>query len=272
MIWRGTSFFSQDAAVTYNHNAEDASAGSSGVSMWIIPRLAHSITSSVETRSRRPHWVRLKGTPSKGTAILNVYSPHTTRERCKLWNKLLFALSIDCRWVVTGDWNCVKHARDKSNVYGIVISREKQRMFTALKNTLQVKDNFPTANTVRYSWDNRRRNGNCTLTRLDRNNCFISPSDNTTGTEYEIHGDRIFSNHLGVWRRINHQPTPSCKSAHVMKAQILNTAEIPSTNLEHMASAPKSAFHWKASQMHKDVPQLLYHHSRRTKEGKEPAM
>lgn len=59
-------------------------------------------------------------------------------------------------------------------------------------------------NIVWYSWDNRRRNGNCILIWLDRNNCFILLSDNIMGIEYEIYGDRIFLNYLGVWRWINY--------------------------------------------------------------------
>ena len=84
LMWQGAGFFSQEAKVAYNNESNDDRAGSGGIGMWIAPKLTHLICDSGHTRGGNAQWVRLHGVPGMDLAILNVYAPHSSQERCLL--------------------------------------------------------------------------------------------------------------------------------------------------------------------------------------------
>ena len=114
-------------------------AGNGGISMWIAPKLIHLICDSGHTRGNA-QWVRLHGVPGMDLAILNIYAPHLSHERCLLWEELLTSLPGDCRWVFSGDWNFVERAIDKSNLKESIMSEMEKRVFKELKDTFQLED------------------------------------------------------------------------------------------------------------------------------------
>ena len=103
IMWQGAGFFNQEAKIAYNYKSNEDGVGSRGISMWIAPKLMHLIYDSGHTRRGSAQWVRLHGVPSMDLAIFNIYAPHSSRERCLLWEELLTSLSRDCRWIFLGD-------------------------------------------------------------------------------------------------------------------------------------------------------------------------
>ena len=103
MMWRGAGFFNQEAKVAYNNESNADGTGSGGISMWITPKLLHLVCDSGHTRGGNAQWVRLNGMPGQDLAILNIYAPHSSHERCLLWEELFTSLPRDYRWVFAGD-------------------------------------------------------------------------------------------------------------------------------------------------------------------------
>ena len=174
--------------------------------MWIASKLTHIICDSGHTRGGNAQWVRLHGVPGMDLAILNVYTPHSSHERCLLWEELLTSLPRDCRWVFSGDWNFVERAIDKSNLKESIMSEMEKRVFGELKDTFQVQDLFPTSNRICFSWDSKRQDGSRVMAHLDRLYAFNFNGAITTGTNYRIIGGCVHSDHLPIWRRLWLEP------------------------------------------------------------------
>ena len=119
--------------------------------MWIAVKLTYLISDSGHTRGGNAQWIRLHGVPSMDLAILNVYAPHSSHERCLLWEELLTLLPRDYMWVFSGDWNFVERAIDKSNLKESIMWEMEKRVFGELKDTFQVEDPFPASNRIRFS-------------------------------------------------------------------------------------------------------------------------
>ena len=168
LTWQGVGFFNQKAKVAYNNTNNEDGAGSGGLSMWIAPKLIHLICDSNHTRGGNAQWVRLHKVPGMDLGILNIYAPHSSHERCLLWEELLTSLSRDCRWVFSSDWNFVERAMDKSNLKESIMSELEKRIFGELKDTFQLEDPFPDSNSIRFSWDSKRQDGSRVMARLDR--------------------------------------------------------------------------------------------------------
>ena len=135
LTWQGAGFFNQEAKVAYNNTNNVDGAGNGGLSMWIATKLVHLICDSRHTRGGNAQWVRLHGVPGMDIAILNIYAPHSSHERCRLWEELLTSLPRDYRWIFSGDWNFVERAMDKSNLKESIISEVEKRVFGDLKDT-----------------------------------------------------------------------------------------------------------------------------------------
>jgi hypothetical protein len=143
--------------------------------MWIAPQLVHLIGAKGHSISGRAQWVRLNGLPSGNVSILNLYAPATgPRDRIELWEELLHTLPRDCKWILGGDWNFVEYRGDKSSSCGRVVIDSERLAFNQITSALQVEDNFSASNQIKFSWDNRRRNGIRVLARLDRIYSFQS--------------------------------------------------------------------------------------------------
>ena len=212
--------------MAYNNVSNEDGAGSGGICTWIAPKLIHLICDSGHTRSGNAQWVKLRGVPGMDLAILNIYAPHSSHERCLLWEELLTALPRDCRWVFSGDWNFVERAIDKSNLKESTMSEIEKRVFREFKDTFQVEDPFPTTNRIRFSWDSKRRDGSRVMARLDMSYTFKINGANTTGTNYRILGDCSHSDHLPIWRRLWLEPETKRRSTFVMNASFLTESKV----------------------------------------------
>ena len=194
--------------------------------MWIAPKLLHLISESSHTRGGNAYWVRLTGMPGSDIAILNVYAPHSSCERCMLWEELLSSLPRDCKWIGLGNWNFVERAIDKPNLKESIITEVEKRVFEELKDAFQLEDPFPASNRIRFSWDSKRQDGSRVMARLDKSYTFITPGAITTGANYRILGDCVHSDHLPVWRKLWLVPETKRKSSYVMNASYLSEEKV----------------------------------------------
>jgi hypothetical protein len=105
------------------------------VGIWVAPKICHLVSTLGHSTGGNAQWIQLQGVPGGSLAVLNVYAPHTSVERCALWAELLGSLPRDCKWLFLGDWNFVEHRTDKSNNQESIISGEERRLFQELKET-----------------------------------------------------------------------------------------------------------------------------------------
>ena len=226
IMWKGAGFFSQEAKVAYNNDSNEDGAGSGGISMWIAPKLLYLICESGHIRGGNAQWVRFNGMPGMDLAVLNIYAPHSSRERCLLWKELLASLPRDYRWVFSGNWNFVERAIDKSNLKESIVSELEKRFFEELKGTFQLEDPFPASNRIQFSWDSKRQDGSRVMARLDRTYAFSTTGASITGANYRIFGDCVHSDHLPVWRRLWLEPKSKRRSTFVMNASYLTEDKV----------------------------------------------
>ena len=225
-MWQGAGFFSQEAKIAYNNKSNEDGAGSGGISMWIAPKLIHLICDSRHMRGRSAQWIRLHGVRGMDLAILNIYVPHSSRERCLLWEELLTSLPRDCRWVFSGDWNFVERAIDKSNLKESIMTETEKRIFKELKDAFQLEDPFPASNRIHFSWDSKRQFGSRVIAHLDKSYSFGMNGAITSGSNYRILGDCVHSNHLPVWRKLWLELETKRKSTLVMNASYLTEDKV----------------------------------------------
>jgi hypothetical protein len=132
-------------------------------------------------------------------SILNVYAPTESRERLELWGELLATLPRDCRWLLCGDWNSVETKEDKSTSCGKIMPDAESQVFQQLKLVLKIEDTFARTSPIRFTWDNKRRDGIRVLARLDRIYSFLdAPMTPAPMAEYYIRGDSNHSDYLPV--------------------------------------------------------------------------
>lgn len=167
-MWRSAKFYSEEAHIAYYNDNNKDGASSGGIRLWVAPPLIHLIHSIGHSVAGNVQWVWFKDVPSQDIAILNVYAPHSSADRCTLLMELISILRRVCRWVLAGDWNFDERRIDKSNTRALSLTEEERRIFCELKDLLQVVDNFPTSNSVQYSCNSKRRESNRVLAFLDR--------------------------------------------------------------------------------------------------------
>lgn len=221
LFWQGAKFYGCEAQVAYNNEMRDDGAGCGGIGMWISPKIAHLVHSQGFSSNGQAQWVRLSGLPGGDIAILNVYCPHNSPQRCLLWEELMNSLPQGCRWIALGDWNFVEHARDKSNNRATNRTIEEKRLFHEFKALLQVEDNFPRSNKIKFSWDNRRVDGQRILARLDRAYVFEGSQSQPSYHSYRIFGDTSFSDHLPVWREVHLTTFKANPSRYILNSYFL---------------------------------------------------
>jgi endonuclease/exonuclease/phosphatase family metal-dependent hydrolase len=166
--------------------------------MFLAPSLTHLIHSSGTIGVNQAQWITLSGFSRGSIGTVNVYAPNLAYERLVLWETLAESLPQACQWILCGDFNMVLSSDDNSNPDGHTISDQERLAFLHLISHLQVQDFFSYPDSVKYSWDNRRRQGTRTLKRLDWFYCFSSgvPNPATHVRSYCIQGDCILSDHL----------------------------------------------------------------------------
>jgi hypothetical protein len=136
--------------------------------MWVAPQITHLIRSSGHSQCKRAQWVHFRGTLGGEVIVLNIYASTEARDRIELWGELLASLPRDCRWFLCGDWNTVERREDKSTSCGKIMLDAESMAFQQLTAALRVEDVFPLASPIKFSWDNKRRDGVRVLAHLDR--------------------------------------------------------------------------------------------------------
>jgi hypothetical protein len=125
-----------------------------------------------------------------------------------------------------GDWNFVEKRQDKSRNNMQTMTMEEKRLFENFTTMFDVHDHFLASSRVRYSWDNRRRDGGRNLARLDRIYLSKEISVNTAVTDYAIMGDNSASDHLPVKKSMLLETTTKRHSTYVMNARFMKVDKV----------------------------------------------
>ena len=188
-----------DAEAGYNITGQDG-AGKGGICTILHRKLAPLVSSQGSIIHNRAFWVRLSGLPGGDLGILNVYAPNSSKDRLTLWQELVTRLPSACRWLVNGDFNMTETPQDKSTFCSKVMSQGETLAWKAFKSGLHLSDTFNHNGKLKFSWDNKRRDGCRILGRLDRH--YISsppgPAPQLSTRNYIIRGDCPASDHLPV--------------------------------------------------------------------------
>lgn len=97
IMWHGAIFYGVEAKVAYNHTTLDKEARSGGLCTWVSLRLSHLIKETGQDRGGHTQWFGLTKVRGEDVGVLNIYAPHSSRERCMLWKELLAYLPRDFR-------------------------------------------------------------------------------------------------------------------------------------------------------------------------------
>ena len=132
-------------------------------------------------------------------------------------------LPTDCRWLASGDFNMIENIHDKSALCSKVMPQGEKIVWEAFKLSLYLTDTFNHNGRLRFSWDNRRRDGCRILGRLDRHYISSPPGlpPSLHARNYIIKGDCPASDHLPVTIEIVLQEEEQRKSAYKMNTAYL---------------------------------------------------
>ena len=203
-------------------------AGKGGVCTIFHENLAPLVSDSGSFLRNRAFWVRLKGLPGGDLGILNLYAPNDSQGRIALWHELLEILPSDYRWLVSGDFNMLESAQDKSTLCSKLMSNCEKLVWEAFKSSFHLSDTFAHTGKLRFTWDNKRRDGSRILGRLDRHYVSSVQGSNLPlpTRNYVIKGDCPASDHLPVSIEIVLQATDQRKSCYKMSSLYLHCAEV----------------------------------------------
>lgn len=219
--------WTMEADLGYNIDGQ-AGAGRGGICTLLHGNLAARVSEHGSILQNRAFWLRLTGLPGGDLGVLNLYAPNNTRDRVVLWQELTTRLPIDCRWLISGDFNMTESAQDKSTLCSKLMSQEEKQIWEAFKSSLHLSDTFICLGKLKYSWDNRRRDGCRILGRLDRHYTSSSPGTNLhlPTRNYIIRGDCSASDHLPVSIEVTLQDVNQRKSCFKMNTAFLHNPEV----------------------------------------------
>jgi hypothetical protein len=172
----------------------------------------------------------------------------TQRVCCELWAELADILPRECRdykWICAGDWNFMERREDKSCNNSHILTIEERRLFELLSVALNIHDPFPSSNQVKYSWDNRRGAGNCTLARLDRIYTGRELGLSIAAADYDILVDSSLSDHMPVRRKVLLEAEVKKNSPYMMNATFLHDKEVKSKLQREWKAHPSLPFFGK---------------------------
>ena len=157
----------QKADQGYNINGSEG-AGRGGICTFLNNKLTPLVTDQGNILGNKAFWICLQGLPGGDLGILNIYAPNESRARIVLWQELTLRLPTDYKWLVSGDFNMVENAQDKSALCSKTMPQGEKIVSEAFKSSLHLADTFNHNGRLRFSWDNRRRDGGRILGRLDQ--------------------------------------------------------------------------------------------------------
>jgi hypothetical protein len=122
----------------------------------------------------------------------------------------------------------VLHEKDKPNPRGRVAGAVEQLAFGQFMAQAQITDFFNHANSLLYSWDNKRSQGPCSLLRLDRVYSYSSPHGNPSAhiLEHVIMGDSVVSDHLPVTITVEVQASQATGARYKMNSHSLKDKSV----------------------------------------------
>lgn len=216
-----------EAEPGYNVDGHEG-AGKGGICTILHEKLAPSVSGHGTILQNRAFWFKLKGLPGGDLGIVNLYAPNDSRERTLLWQELSATLPSDCRWIVSGDFNMVESAQDKSILCGKLMTNREQIVWEAFKTSFHLRDTFNHTGKLKFSWDNRRRDGCRVLGRLDRHYVSFSPGhiSHLSTQNYQILGDCSTSDHLPVSIEVVLQDSEQRHSSYKMNTSFLQHKEV----------------------------------------------
>lgn len=222
-----SSYWTLEAEAGYNTNGREG-AGRGGICTILHSKLAPLVSSHGSLFRNRASWIRLSGLPGGDLGILNVYAPNDPRDRTALWQELMCRLPSDCRSLVSGDFNMTEIPTDKSSFCSKVMTQGEKLVWDAFTSHLHLSDTFSHNGKLKYSWDNKRRDGCRILGRLDRHytSSPSGPYPSLTTRNYTIRGDCPASDHLPVTIDIVLQDTVQRRSGYKMNTSYLQHAEV----------------------------------------------
>lgn len=116
MMWRRDTFWALEASPSIE--VEDRRIGDmrGGIAICFHPRhqpLIYDQGSLENTLEKnKVQWITSKGLEGGHIGILNVYASNTVGERCAMWNDVFQFLLMDCKWIMTSDFNMVDNSLD----------------------------------------------------------------------------------------------------------------------------------------------------------------
>lgn len=121
-----------------------------------------------------------------------------------------------------------ENLQDKSALCSKVMTQGEKLVWDAFKSSLHLCDTFSHTSKLKFTWDNKTRDGCRILGRLDRHYTSSPPSPHPqlTTRNYTIRGDCPASDHLPVSIDLVLQDTEQRKSSYKMNVYYLQHAEV----------------------------------------------
>lgn len=141
--------------------------------------------------------------------VLSVCASTMVGERCAMWTKVFQLLPIDCRWIMTGDFNMVESLLDRclsscSHLMGF----KEEFAWENIKNKCNIEEYFNRTDGPIYLWENLRDGGIRIIARLDRFHSFASSvqSPSSRIMQFKILGDstRSYHHHASFLINLSH--------------------------------------------------------------------
>ena len=117
----------------------------------------------------------------------------------------------------------VESSLDKSTFCSHLICDQERVLWDAVKDSLNICDNFHSDRGLKYSWDNGRHEGQRILARLHRFYIFYDPplGHSHSISSYTIKGECSLSDHLPVTLSLKLGDSPRKKGAWKMNTRYI---------------------------------------------------
>ena len=100
LCWNGTVFSCSDP------NA----AGKVGVDILIAHEYVSFVTDHEALHGNKCVWIKMEGIEGRNIGIAWIYAPDILTDRRRLWHIMLDSLSMNCEWILGGNFNMTKRS------------------------------------------------------------------------------------------------------------------------------------------------------------------
>ena len=128
----------------------------------------------------------------------------------------------------------IESPQDKSTFCSKVMLQGKAQAWGAFKSSFHLQDTFTYTGPLKFSWDNRRRDGCRILGRLDRHYILSPPGTHLhlSTSNYSIRGDYPASDHLPVSIEVKLHDSTHRTSSYKMNTSYLQRAEVKEADMK----------------------------------------